>query len=560
MAYRRVLRRIGWLFIPALVAACGAEPSAPRPGADVGPGAPAAAEPLLDDLGTHHRAITTRCPLAQRYFDQGFRLLYSFNQEEARRSFEQAAALDPSCAMCSWGVAAALGPNINIPRLPEFAEPAARAAREALRLAPGASPVERALIEAMARRYSPSFLEHPADRRALDLAYAEAMRDAARRFPDDADVQTLFAESLMVLYPWDYWTKDGGPRPATPEIVATLERVLEAAPEHPGANHYYIHALEASPHPERALPSADRLGALIPGNGHIVHMPSHIYLRLGRYHDASLANERAVAVDRAHAARVAPGPIWSFYTAHNLNFLSASRMMEGRSEDALAAARSFAREMSLDALRHMSMMDTALSFASVVLVRFGRWEAMLEEPAPPPGFRYPTAIWRWARGVALANLGRLDEAEAELARVTSARDATPGDEIKGLNSARVQLDIASTVLRADIAEKRGDREGAIAWLRGAAQAEDDLRYFEPPDWYPPVRHQLGATLLAAGRAGQAEAVYREDLARSPDNGWSLFGLAASLSAQGKIEEASQARSRFERAWAWADVRPTSSRF
>jgi tetratricopeptide (TPR) repeat protein len=321
-----------------------------------------------------------------------------------------------------------------------------------------------------------------------------------------------------------------------------------------------IHVLEASPFPERALPSAERLAALVPGSGHIVHMPSHLYVRLGRYHDASLANERAVAVDKRHSGRVPPGPIWNFYTAHNLNFLSVSQMMEGRSIDALAAARGFALDMSLDRLHQMPMMDPALSFPAIVLVRFGRWQAMLEEPAPPPGFRFPTAMWHWARGVALANLGRPDEAEAELADVTSARDATRGDEVKGLNSAKALLDIASTVLCADIADKRGDRESAVALLRRAARAEDDLRYFEPPDWYPPVRHQLGATLLAGGEAGQAEAIYREDLARNPENGWSLFGLAESLSAQGKIEEASQVRARFERAWTWADVTLTSSRF
>jgi dipeptidyl aminopeptidase/acylaminoacyl peptidase/tetratricopeptide (TPR) repeat protein len=514
--------------------------------------------PLFATLGTHHRAVTTRSALAQRYFDQGLRLLYAFDQEMARRSFAHAAALDPSCAMCFWGVAAALGPNINVPRMADFAEPAYAAAQEALRLSPEANPTERALIEAMARRFSPSLPDSPDARRALDVAYAQAMGEAANRFPADADVQTLFAESQMVLSPWNYWSKDGKPGPATPEIVAALGRAMLENPDHPGANHYYIHAVEASPQPEKALPAAERLGGLMPGAGHIVHMPSHIYVNVGRYHDAVLANESAAQADQAYKQLVTPGPIYFMYSMHNLQFLSFAAMMTGQSRTAIAAARQAAREMPAQTLHHMPEMDAVMAFPSLALLRFGQWEAVLDEPAPPAGHWFPEAIWHHARGVALAHLGRPDEAQAELARVVSARDAAPEGAIRGLNSARALLGIATDVLEAEIAEARGDRERAIALLSASAQAEDDLRYFEPPDWVPPVRHRLGAALLAAGRAAEAEATYREDLERNPENGWSLFGLLQSLTAQGKHEQAAQVKEQFDRAWAHADVALTRS--
>jgi tetratricopeptide (TPR) repeat protein len=516
--------------------------------------------PWLDTLGTYHRTVTTQSALAQGYFDQGLRLLYAFDQELASRSFAHAATLDPSCAMCFWGIAAALGPNINVPRLAELAQPAYAAAQEALRLSPGANPTERVLIEAMARRFSPSFPDTPGAARALDVAYAQAMRDAADRFAADADVQTLFAESLMVLSPWDYWSKDGKPGPDTLTIIAALERAIVDNPDHPGANHYYIHAVEASAAPEKALPAAERLGGLMPGAGHIVHMPSHIYVNVGRYHDAVVSNEMAVMADRAYKAQVTPGPIYFMYSMHNLQFLSFAAMMTGQSGTALHAAREAAREMPARTLHHMPGMDGVIAFPSLVLLRFGRWEDVLDEPAPPAEQWFPAALWHYARGVAQANLGRPDDAQAELAHVESARDATPFGTMRGNNPARTLLDMAAGVLAAEIAESRGDREHAIALFAAGVQAEDDLRYFEPPDWAIPLRHRLGAALLAAGRAEQAEATYREDLERHPENGWSLFGLMQSLAAQGKDEQAAQVKQRFDRAWSHADVKLTSSRY
>lgn len=551
-----------WLGSALLGACAGGPPPPPSPPPQPRPAEeqPRARAPLFDDLGEHHRAITTRSPRAQRYFDQGLTLLYAFNQEEARRSFEQAAALDPSCAMCFWGIAAAVGPNINVPLDPDRARAGYDAIQRASRLAPAASEVERALIAAMARRYAPVLPDSAEWRSALDRAYADAMREVARRFPADDDVQTLHAEALMLLQPWDLWTNDGLPKGYALEIAATLERVLARSPDHPGANHYYIHAVEASPSPQLALSAADRLGALVPGSGHLVHMPSHIYMRVGRYHQATEANERAVAADRAYMAKVQAGPIYRMYAGHNHHFLSAAAMMEGRSVTAIAAARDIARTLPAEHLRHMPTWDTTVVWPALVLTRFGRWDEVLKEPAPPEGMAYPTALWHHARGVALAHTGNLEGARAELAAVEAARAAMPADAIRGNSPAKALLGIASSVLEAAIAEAQGDKDAAIRRLRQAVAAEDELRYDEPADWYYPVRHSLGAVLLAAGRPAEAEVVYREDLRRNPENGWSLLGLAQSLRAQGKGDEVRAVDDRLRRAFRYADVTPQSSRF
>lgn len=516
--------------------------------------------PLFDDLGDHHRPITTRSALAQRYFDQGLRLQYAFNTGEARRSFEQAAALDPTCAMCSWGVALSLGPNINVPRSPERAAAAHAAIEKARRRASSATEVERALIEALARRYPISLAEAAEERSSLDRAYADAMRAVARRFPDDLDVQTLYAESLMNLRPWQLWTRDGKPQTETTEVVRTLERVIDRYPDHPGANHYYIHAMEASPWPERALPSADRLGGLMPGSGHIVHMPSHIYLRVGRYADAALANERAILVDRAYFARVSPDPMYRMYSSHNHHFLSFASLMEGRRAKALDAARDLDREIDAAALHHMPQMEFARVYPLLVHVRYGDSTAILDSPAPPAKLSYATGLWHFARGMAQASLGRAHEAAQSRESLGALHAGIDATAKAGANSAQALLGIALNVLSARIAEAGGDREEATLLLRQAAMAEDDLDYMEPPDWPIPARHLLGAVLLDAGRASEAEVVYREDLRRNRENGWALFGLGQSLRAQGKAEEAARVEARFRKAWTRADVPLLASRF
>ncbi|MGK4005911.1 hypothetical protein WMF31_25010 [Sorangium sp. So ce1036] len=544
------------------LSACGAEPHPASPGAEPSPGhegelPDAEGVPLFDDLGPLHHPVTTSSPLAQRYFDQGLRLVYAFNHDEARRAFQEAARLDPGLAMARWGVALTLGPNINQPAEPERERAAFEAIEEARALAASASAPERAYIEALAERHAAAPV---ADRTALDRAYADAMRELARRFPDDLDASTLFAEALMDLRPWDLWTLDGRPQPDTEEIVSTLEGVLRRDPEHTGANHYYIHAVEASPEPERALPSAERLGGLAPGAGHLVHMPSHIFVRIGRYADASDANERAAEVDRRYIREQRPRGIYPrMYFPHNLYFLSFSASMEGRSAVALRAARELSTAVPDDEVRHMPMLELFQPATLFALVRFGRWDDLLAEPAPPPEQRYTTGVWRYARGLALASTGRLDEAEREATALGAMSSESFGGTTIGNNSARDLLEIASLVLEGQIASARGDAGAAVRLLQAAVRVEDTLRYFEPPDWPEPVRHTLGAALLEAGRPRDAETVYKEDLRRNPENGWALRGLEQSLRAQGREQEADAAHERFERAWARADVQLSGSR-
>jgi tetratricopeptide (TPR) repeat protein len=522
-------------------------------------GSPAGKALVFDDLGSYHRGITTGVPEAQRYFDQGLRLFYAFNLEEAQRSFEAAAQADSACAMCSWGVAMSLGPHINFPAQAERTKAAHVAAQRAASLAGPASPVEKGLIAAVVKRYSDP---PPADSRgqaALDKAYADAMRDVARRFPDDLDAGALFAEAMMNLRPWDLWTLDGKAQPGTEEILATLEAVLAKDPLHPGANHYYIHAIEASPHPEKALAAAGRLASLIPGAAHIVHMPSHIYARVGRWEDAAEANRKAIAVDRDYLAKAGPLGFYFMYVAHNYQFLWSAALMEGRSAEALESARATVGQAPVEMLRQMPGFDFILGYPAWTLIRFGRWEEALAEAAPPAGFPYAEAVWRAARGLALAELGRLDEAEAERAKVAATAAATPLEAMQGLSSARSLLAVAEGLVAGKIAARRGDFDKAVRLLTDAVETEDHLRYNEPPDWYWPARHELGAVLLQAGRAAAAQKVWEEDLERNPDNGWALAGLAASLRAQKKEKEAAVVSARLAKAWARADVPAPGSR-
>jgi tetratricopeptide (TPR) repeat protein len=546
------------------LAACAGQPPASTGHAGHGAAAPAATggegAPLFDNLGSHHRPISTQVPLAQRYFDQGLTLAYGFNHAEAARSFREAARLDPDCAICSWGLALVLGPNINAAMEAGAVPEAWQALAEARRRAPKASPIEQALIEALGRRYAP---EPPADRSTLDAAYAAAMRELARRFPDDLDAATLFVEALMDTIPWNYWDREGRPYPATEEILATLESVVARDPDHPGALHYYIHAVEASPDPERGEAAADRLGGLVPGAGHLVHMPSHIYLRVGRYRDAAIANEKADAADDAYAAQCHAQGIYPLvYHSHNVHFLWAALAMEGRGAEAIRAALRVRQKAPPGSLREAGMETLQFYWATPLFayVRFGKWDEILGQPKPEEDLKFPVGVWHYARAIALTRKGRLAEAAGEVAALSALAQHGDLAELKvwGFNSFQALLQIARDVAAAELAAARGDVDQAVSHLRWAVLAEDRLIYQEPPDWHQPVRQVLGAVLLAAGRAGEAEAVFREDLSRHPENGWSLFGLARSLEAQGKAEAAA-VRQRFETAWAGADVALSSSR-
>ncbi len=536
-----------------LALAC-APASAPPPAAP-----PAPITPLFEALGTHRHPISTQSALAQRYFDQGLVLCFGFNHGEAIRAFHEAARQDPSCAMCWWGVALALGPNINLPMSAEDVPAAVAAVKHAQRLVSGASPAERLYIDAVAKRYSDA---PGADRAALDRAYADAMREVVRQLPDDLDAATLFGESLMDLSPWDYWTKPGEPKANTPELVATLERVLAASPDHPGAIHLYIHAVEASKDPDRAVPYADRLTRLVPDAGHLVHMPTHIYLRVGRYHDAAEWNLRAAEVDEAYLAWCRNGGFYPLaYYPHNVHLLWSASSMEGRSALAIESARKVVSKVSPQVYAKYPPLEAYEPTPLLALARFGRWKQILAEPAPLPSLRFATGMWHYARGLALANTGRVAEAEAARASLAAlAADETLAPQNLGGGTAGELLAIAEAVLAAEIAGKRGVRAQQIQLLEAAVKLQDGLPYYEPPGWDYPVRQALGAALLEAGRAADAEGVYRADLRDFKDNGWSLFGLARALDAQGKRADAADARRRFDAAWQHADVKLTRSRF
>jgi tetratricopeptide (TPR) repeat protein len=520
------------------------------------PAAAADTVPLYDDLGSHHYAVTTRVPPAQRYFDQGLRLYYAFNHAEAVRAFEEAARLDPSCAMCHWGTALALGPNINAPGMDSASSVQAYAAvRRAQENAARATPKEQALIRALATRYAAT---PPADRAGLDSAYARAMEAAAREFPDDAEVTTLYAESVMDLSPWHYWTREGEPRPQTPAVLATLERVIAANPEHPGACHFFIHAVEET-RPQRAVPCAERLAALMPGAGHIVHMPGHIYIRVGRYMDAIRANEHAVHADETYIQDQRPGAgIYTLgYYPHNHDFLAFAAMMAGRRAQSLDAARKVAAGIPQEALRApgMEFLQHRMTRPLQLLVRFERWDDVLREPAPPEDLPHARAMWHYARGRALAAKGRPADAEAELARVRAAAGNPALAEVRmEFNAPGPILRVAEAVLAGRIAQARGDHDAAVEHFREAVRHEDELVYGEPPDWTVPVRQELGEVLLAAGRPADAERAFREELEHFPANGWSLRGLAQSLRAQGKRAEAAEAEAQLRAAWKDADFR------
>lgn len=516
-------------------------------------GAPPAPQ-LYENLGDYRRPIATAVPLAQRWFDQGLRWMFDFNLEEAQASFGEAARLDPRCAVCQWGVALSLGPHINLPGLPERTVAGARAAAEAkARLGESTPAVERALVEAIALRYSDPAPADVAGQRRLDQAYADAMRGVATRFPNDADVLAYTAEAIMNLWPWDLWSATGEPRPDTGEILELLERALARSPDHPLALHLKVHALESSPAPERALAAADRLAQVAAALPHLVHMPSHIYFNTGDYRRAAAANQRAIRAAEAYQARARPQGFYLMYVAHNHQLLWAAEMMAGRSASALAAARGMLESISPAWLRTWTGMDLLLAYPHWTLMRFGRTRELLLEPLPPEEFTYAAAMARVARGLAQVEAGALAEAERELAQARALAAKLPPEAIEFLNSAQGLAAVGLGLLAGEIACAKGDTDAGLALLRAAAAAEDALRYDDPPDWYLPVRPFLGARLLALGRAAEAQAVFEEDLGQVPENGWSLAGLAASLERLGKPQEAATARARFAAAWADADV-------
>lgn len=508
---------------------------------------------LYDNLGDYHRTVSTYLPRAQRYFDQGLRLLFAFNLEESERSFREAARIDPTCTACFWGAAMALGPHINFPATPERTVAAAAAAREAVRTAENATVVERGLANALVRRYSDPAPATPEAQTALDTAYAEAMRALAKLFPRDADVLYLAAEALMNLHPWDLYETDGREKAWTKEIVTLLESALAQAPEHPGLCHLYIHAVEASTLPDRAVPAAERLRARMPGAGHLVHMPSHIFQRVGRYADSSLANERAVAADATYLPDATGFMMYPMYAAHNHQFLWLAAMMEGRSAVAFSAAGDTADRLPLEMLRATPGFDGWKGYSVWTLVRFGQWVNAVALPLPDGEFPYLLAVSRAARGLALSRLGRSALAATERSVAAELFAKIPAEAVEGFAPVSTLSAIALALVDSELARAQGDFATAVTKLEPAVMLEDGLRYNEPSDWYFPVRHILGATLLEAGRAADAEKVFRKDLEKNPENGWSLTGLGAALRRQGRENEAVAVDRRVALAWSRADL-------
>ena len=506
----------------------------------------------MQDLGSHRHPISTEDPAAQAYFDQGLVLVYGFNHAQAIRAFEAAAELDPECAMCFWGIAYAYGPNINAPMGPEGAAAAWAALEKAQALAPGANAPDQAYIAALSKRY----VADPAnaDRAVLDRAYAEAMGEVVAAYPDDLDAATLHAEAMMDLNPWNHWTKSGEPVAETPQIVATLESVMARNPEHPGANHLYIHAIEASPDPSKGEAAADRLGALVPDSGHLVHMPSHIYLRVGRYEDALEINQRAAASDERYFAWCrSQGLYRAAYYPHNVHFLWAAAMIEGRGEIAKSSGRKVAAAIPDEILVSFPFVEEFRAIPLVTGLRFGEWDSVLGEPKPREDLRYVTGIWHLARAYALVRMGRDDEAEPELTALAAiAEEPAMAEMVFPGGSAASLLTLGRLHVEGERAANRGDVDGAVATLEQAVVLQDGLPYTEPPPYWMPTRQALGAVLLEAGRNAEAAEVLRADLKQYPKNGWALSGLARSLAAEGD-PTASAVQQGFENAWARADV-------
>ncbi|MEQ8205204.1 MAG: hypothetical protein RIA65_03440 [Woeseia sp.] len=558
-------RRTNWyaLVLLALIAsACSDKRPSDSGEIDLAALATRAGAPLFDGMGEHHHAITTQDPYAQRYFDQGLTIDFAFNHAESVRSFRAAQTLDPECAMCYWGEALALGPNINVTSNGKVVmsdderRTAYAAVQQAIALQDNASPKERDYIAALAVRYNG---DPNTDREPLDLAYADAMRTLSEKYPDDDDAAALFAESLMNTMPWDYWLDPENPKPHTIEVIDALETVLARSPRHPMAIHLYIHAVEASSQPERAEPHADTLQTLVPGAGHLVHMPSHIYWRVGRYDDASTANEKAAAVDEAYiAACNAQGFYPAAYYPHNIHFLWAASSMQGRSAVALEAAQKVADNVRIEMIEEFPGVEFFKTIPLLALTQFGRWDEVLATPQPPANLEYSTAIWHYARATAFARRNDLTAARAEHEKLVPLRDSADVQFLDKIQyPASMLLEIADELVQGEIAMSEGEFDSAIEHFEIAVATQDALPYTEPPFWYYPTRHSLGQALLESGDALAAEAVYRRDLELYPHNGWSMFGLMQSLDRQEK--DSTEIRQHFETVWRQADVTLTGSR-
>jgi tetratricopeptide (TPR) repeat protein len=557
---RRSLPLLPSALLATLLVSCD---SANKTGTEIAPTTASTAVPLFETFGDLHREVGARVPMAQRYFDQGLRLAYGFNHDAAGRAFAEAARLDPQCAMCVWGQALVLGPNINLPMDPAAAKEATALAVRAAGLADSARPADQALIQALQKRYvDPA----PEDRRTLDRSYADAMAAVVAQFPDDDDAATLYAEALMDLSPWAYWNADGTPAEFTPTLVGELERVRARNPHHIGAMHYYIHAVEASPAPQRAEPHADALAALAPGSGHLVHMPAHIYIRVGRYHDATLTNLAAATADKDFLAvcRGSNGVYPLGYVPHNWHFAAMTSGLTGSRMLALQAAKQTA-----DRADHVAMGEAPMQFMQqfvvtplLTQVRFGDWDAILSDTPPATELPYPTAIRHFARGMAHTRKGALTEAarEADALQAIAADPAMAQVSFFDINHAGSVLRVADALLRGELLRAQGKHNEAITALREAASAEDALAYNEPADWLLPVRPYLGVALLEGGDANGAAEVFRQDLKTYPVNGWSLFGLVQAQQALGQADAASETSRQQVKAWQWADAPLTAARY
>lgn len=513
-------------------------------------GASDAAKPaeLLEGLGNHTHPIATKSELAQKFFDQGLALIFGFNHDEAARLFARAGELDPKSPMPHWGIALALGPNYNMPPMPDREEKAWRAIEKAVELSRAAPANERAYVEALLKRYSKDPNE---DRKKLAVAYKDAMKEVMQRYPDDLDATTFYAEALMNLRPWQLWSADGEPAAGTLEILEALERVLRRDPNHPGANHYYIHAVEASKNPERALPSAQRLGALMPGAGHIVHMPSHIFLRVGDFQTSATVNMTASEVDRKYIARSGAKGIYPLmYYSHNLHFVSYVRMMQGQAAEALDYARRLRKNVD-GAIDGMPMIAPYGTFEWLMLTRFAKWNEMLAQSEPKEQNLFLHAMYRYSRGVAYAGLGKAAEAQAERERMAAIATRVGEADMLMINRVRSVVAIGLADLDARIARAKDDVQSEVVHWRRAVELQDKLGYMEPPEWHYPVREALGGALLRQGKAAEAETVFRRDLEINPRNGRSLFGLLEALKMQQKSVSVDWVKKEFGEAWKYA---------
>jgi tetratricopeptide (TPR) repeat protein len=517
--------------------------------------------PLFDNLGTLNFPISSNSELAQKYFNQGIILAYGFNHEEAFRSFEEVARLDTNCAMAYWGMAYVLGPNINLPMDAGVVHTAYEAIQKSISLLDDETQREKDFVMALSERYSSEVMT---DRTSLDQAYSDAMRNLSNKYPDDLDAATMFAESIMDCHPWDYWLKDGTAQPWTPELLAILESVIERNPDHQGANHLYVHAVEASKNPQRGLASADKLKFLAPGAGHLVHMPSHIYIRTGNYHEGSLANMRAVKSDEEYINQCNQQGFYPIsYYPHNYHFLWATATLEGDSKTAIDAALK-ASQKPPDSLMSVCGYQTLQHFAVIPLyayVTFGKWNEILNYKRPQDERPYMLAIWHYARAMAFISKNDLIEAETEISELEEDLNNESIEKliVWGINSAGILVKIGYEVVSGELAAKQKKYPLAISHLKKAVEFEDQLRYDEPPTWFYPCRQNLGAVLIEAGRYKEAQIAYEENLSEVPDNGWGLFGLKQALLKQGKVEEADKIEKKFNDAWKYSDIELTSSR-